>query len=223
MRTKEAQDEASESAVAKEKPSGKGTHEGITVHGHWTIEVRNQDGSLARHVEFENSLDPDFTTPNTVPGQPPATFPGGAAYLSAVLSGVWSAPVPVTPTELRIPPFWTIWLVGPAGLSNIPNTTNAPCAVTSGTASGGVCEISGIQTGYCTTGPGQSCNLSVQPLGTAPNFTGIQLTGSVAANQKGQVSTVASFVGGFLCLNQAIPNRLPNVTNRNPNSLRAGA
>lgn len=34
----------------------KGTQEGIKVHGHWTIEVRNPDGKLVSHTEFENSL-----------------------------------------------------------------------------------------------------------------------------------------------------------------------
>ena len=37
------------------KPSG-GTQEGIKVHGHWTIEVRNPDGRLVSRHEFENSL-----------------------------------------------------------------------------------------------------------------------------------------------------------------------
>lgn len=30
--------------------------EGIQVHGHWTIEVRNPDGTLAERREFENAL-----------------------------------------------------------------------------------------------------------------------------------------------------------------------
>ncbi len=30
--------------------------EGITVHGHWTIEVRDPDGTLAERREFENEL-----------------------------------------------------------------------------------------------------------------------------------------------------------------------
>lgn len=30
--------------------------EGIKVHGHWVIDVRNPDGSLASHNEFENAL-----------------------------------------------------------------------------------------------------------------------------------------------------------------------
>jgi hypothetical protein len=33
-----------------------GPRNGIKVHGHWTIEVRNPDGTLATHREFENSL-----------------------------------------------------------------------------------------------------------------------------------------------------------------------
>jgi hypothetical protein len=38
-------------ALAQEK-------EGIKVHGHWTIDVRNADGTLASHNEFENALIP---------------------------------------------------------------------------------------------------------------------------------------------------------------------
>jgi hypothetical protein len=37
------------------KPRG-GPQEGITVHGHWVIEVRNPNGTLAARREFENSL-----------------------------------------------------------------------------------------------------------------------------------------------------------------------
>jgi hypothetical protein len=36
--------------------SHSGPNEDIKVHGHWTIEVRNPDGSLATHREFENAL-----------------------------------------------------------------------------------------------------------------------------------------------------------------------
>jgi hypothetical protein len=37
------------------KPS-RGSGEGVRVHGHWTIEVLNPDGTLVTHHEFENSL-----------------------------------------------------------------------------------------------------------------------------------------------------------------------
>ena len=33
-----------------------GHHEGIKVHGHWAIEVRNPDGSVSEKREFENAL-----------------------------------------------------------------------------------------------------------------------------------------------------------------------
>jgi hypothetical protein len=50
-----------------------GTHEGITVHGHWTIEVKNPDGKVVTHREFENGLSNDNN--------------GGATFISAVLGG----------------------------------------------------------------------------------------------------------------------------------------
>jgi hypothetical protein len=57
-----AQAEESESSAAEEKASGDGRHEGIKVHGHWTIEVRNPDGTLATHREFENAYQPAYNT-----------------------------------------------------------------------------------------------------------------------------------------------------------------
>lgn len=33
-----------------------GPREGIKVHGHWTVTVRNADGSIASRTEFENAL-----------------------------------------------------------------------------------------------------------------------------------------------------------------------
>jgi hypothetical protein len=47
----------------------------IKVHGHWTIDVRNRDGSLASHNEIENEL-----------------VPTGATALNGLLAGNYSAP-----------------------------------------------------------------------------------------------------------------------------------
>jgi hypothetical protein len=49
--------DANEAAARREQSISKGSHEGITVHGHWTITVKNPDGSVASHNEFENALD----------------------------------------------------------------------------------------------------------------------------------------------------------------------
>jgi hypothetical protein len=41
---------------AQERPSPPANREGITVHGHWVIQVENPDGTVAVRREFENAL-----------------------------------------------------------------------------------------------------------------------------------------------------------------------
>ncbi len=63
------------------KPA-RGSHEGIKVYGYWKIDVRNPDGSLARHVEFENAL-----TSNAISNALPTVLlgqPVGTLYLAGV-------------------------------------------------------------------------------------------------------------------------------------------
>ena len=57
------------------------SREGITVHGHWAIDIRQPDGTLVRHHEFENGLN------------------GGAGTLARILShqftsGSWKIQIP---------------------------------------------------------------------------------------------------------------------------------
>jgi hypothetical protein len=42
-------------AASAGRSAPKGEQEGIKVHGHWIVEVRNPDGKVASHTEFENS------------------------------------------------------------------------------------------------------------------------------------------------------------------------
>ena len=49
---------AKSTATQPETSPTRGQQEGIKVHGHWTIEVRNPDGTLVTHREFENALTP---------------------------------------------------------------------------------------------------------------------------------------------------------------------
>ena len=46
------------------------SHQGIKLHGHWAIDVKNPDGTLVKHSDFENQLQYD-----------------GTQYLTALLSG----------------------------------------------------------------------------------------------------------------------------------------
>jgi hypothetical protein len=70
-------------AQAAERPSG--PREGVKVHGHWVIEVKNADGSVAQRKEFENEL--------ALPGDEPYAGVGNrilAALLSRQASvGLW--------------------------------------------------------------------------------------------------------------------------------------
>ncbi|MES2393157.1 MAG: hypothetical protein V4555_16055 [Acidobacteriota bacterium] len=43
---------------ASEAAEDKGAQEGIKVHGHWIIDIKNRDGSIAEHRDFQNSLTP---------------------------------------------------------------------------------------------------------------------------------------------------------------------
>lgn len=45
-------------AVTAESPGG-GVSQGIKVHGHWTIEVRDVDGRVVSHTEISNHLTPE--------------------------------------------------------------------------------------------------------------------------------------------------------------------
>lgn len=45
--------EEEEAAPAPKKPG----HEGITVHGHWVMDLKDKDGKVIEHRDFQNSLD----------------------------------------------------------------------------------------------------------------------------------------------------------------------
>jgi hypothetical protein len=184
---------------AAENPSGerhapKGQPEGINVHGHWTIEVRNPDGKLVTHREFENALSPGFPVPTA--GQAAS----GEALLSAMLTGQVASPIA-----------WGIFLEGPNGLAS---TTNAPCTVAALQIAPGGCLIfqNNTNSSYAsfacgaTQPAGISCNLAVTPVGTSPNFTGFELQGSVIATQSGSLNFVATADFGVCGSSPAIAN-----------------
>ena len=90
------------------KSSSHGPHEGINVHGYWTIEVRNPDGKVAKHMEFENQLCTSFGDGN---GANPV---GGDSILSSLLAGTASAGQ------------WSIVVGAPGPIANPPNCDILP-------------------------------------------------------------------------------------------------
>lgn len=81
------------------KPSG-GVAQGIKVHGHWVLEIRNPDGSFASRHEFNNAL---------IPGM-------GTQLLAGLLGNHY--------VDTR----WGINLWGYQDPCN-PTNTNGPCAI----------------------------------------------------------------------------------------------
>jgi hypothetical protein len=73
-----------------------GPREGIVVHGNWTLEVRNRDGSLAERRQFENSL-----------------FEDGGKVLAQVLG------------RERSMGFWTVKVLGGIGGARFGPSTDA--------------------------------------------------------------------------------------------------
>jgi len=77
--------------------SGESAHGAIKVHGHWVIDLRNPDGTLADHREFENSL---------------AVGQGGDAFLIGLLAGYY------------VPGDYGITIQGPACTTAAPAECN---------------------------------------------------------------------------------------------------
>lgn len=81
------------SLTARAAKAPRGMGEGIQIHGWWTIEVRNRDGSAAKHVEFENSLVTDG--PGTLAGLLSGNLaPGPWAVVLAGIQGGTGSPSP---------------------------------------------------------------------------------------------------------------------------------
>jgi hypothetical protein len=86
---------------------GGGQSEGIKVHGDWTIEVRNADGSLASRHQFRNAL--------------VVADLGGSSLLAGLLANYYSDPI------------WTVSLYGPNTTGPCRNADSPdpwPCHIT---------------------------------------------------------------------------------------------
>jgi hypothetical protein len=75
--TRPAAKPAVEDEEESTQPSKPGA-EGIKIHGHWVLQMKNPDGTLGERREFNNSL----ITTNT-----PGSSSSGSAVLAAILSG----------------------------------------------------------------------------------------------------------------------------------------
>jgi hypothetical protein len=150
------------------KPGAKGSHEGITVHGHWIIEVKNPDGKVANRVEFENSL---CTTQALTAGGGTLFLVGGDQLLTQLLSGQYYQ-------------MWTVQLLPPASGTGTPCVQGTlgtfPFLLTSGTDSAYGAGCQEPQNGvYEAATVGEVCTgLSVSAQNSPP---GLMLSGTLTA------------------------------------------
>jgi hypothetical protein len=197
-------------AKAATSPAGEskgGQKEGIKVHGHWTIDVRNPDGKLATHREFENSLTAEgaeflttvLTRRNTFGAWAIAlrnTTDVSVPYLlieetGTVFPGVPPGTLPSPTTSLN---FKTLTIVGltPAGTLQFGLSGNAT-ALTGGTYNFvetlvGWCN-GGSTASQCASNPQFALHFTAFVLG--PSASSAPVT--VSAGQIIQVTVVISF------------------------------
>jgi hypothetical protein len=167
----EAQRETTENTAANEQHSRDASHQAIKIHGHWTIEVRNPDGSVVTHREFENALFPSPALASILARQVAAGFWTIALYPGTVCGNTNGAGCSIGE------PGQTLYAWNS---SNLSVTVSGNSLVLSGTvlASGGG-TVTTVQTDMqacpATVAPSSPCQ--GWPSGTTPPNFGFGATG----------------------------------------------
>ncbi len=170
---------------AKAEAFEKGLHTGITVHGHWTIEVRNPDGKVVTHREFENSVVPGY----------------GPEAIESMMLGAW------------VPQAYRIVLSGTSA-SQSPANAPAPCSYNSSPATCTIQEnvpSSGPNAQTCPNGSQTIfCNLTRNPNSLVGNYPGL-ISGSPVSAQPitfsgSAIASGAGYVGEVTLLLTACNN-----------------
>lgn len=109
------------SPAATTKPPAGGAREGVKIHGHWTIDVRNPDGTLDKHLDFENGL---CTLSSLVAGGGLNPQAGDVDLASLLFGNIVPGPWQIILDSPVIPAFPAGGSPGPA-CGNLPQTSNA--------------------------------------------------------------------------------------------------
>jgi len=175
---------ATEAAASTAQSPSKGPQEGIKIHGHWTIEVKNPDGKLVTHREFENTL-----------------TSAGAQTLADVLSGQtfvgsWAVTVVSSGTPpcslVTLPPPFASYLTLPA---------SGGCLIlSSGPVGKALC------TNLTTKAPVPGCFATLAPpleIVESNGNEGVELIGTATAVQTGNITEVGTFIFHAVCVDNA--------------------
>jgi len=158
--------------------------EGIAVHGHWVIDVKNPDGTVAKHVEFENGLT-DYGRGTLV-----GLLTGQQLALNAGANGADS---------------WALLLQGSGGDDSYfgncgSDPSKATCYVLLQPHTPTTIPAAGVRAPAFPGVVGQSTNLTLTPMNFATTAylpLQFQLSGTVQASQAVTISRVRSV--SFTC------------------------
>ena len=170
--------------------SGRGPLEGVKVHGHWVIDVKNPDGTLAQHREFENSLSnpnimvallygsevaQDFTI--NLGGTTPPCAPGTSSYPCVIVHNL-----SVLPANAICGTYYCV-----TGLTVTPNFGQTPTLVLAGsltaTQAGSISTVStdiGICGSPTTTQTAVSASSCASTSSNGYGYSGLTGTGITA-------------------------------------------
>jgi len=172
-------DEAENSAPEKKSGSG------FKMHGHWIIDVKNPDGTVAEHRDFENAL-----------------LPTGANYLLGLMGGFY------TPGNFMIllgPPVSPTGFLGVAPC--ISNGSQTGCGMVTATST--YPGLTYCASTLCATG------LTLYKVPSSTSTAGVVTPGSLAiigaitANQAGVLGQVVTFYSACPALISPVPPTAP--------------
>jgi hypothetical protein len=176
--------------------------EGIKVHGRWTIDVKNADGSPVSHVEFQNALADGgqalvFLLAGNAAGGWSIHFTSGSSAVSPCQGGTggrfanWCSVIPTNFTPSGTAQFATLTTTRNTTSFTLNGTATALVAGEIARVSTSVAVCGRSETGTsCASAAFQSANLFTD---ASLGFPGKPPVIQVAAGQIVQISVVISF------------------------------
>jgi hypothetical protein len=169
-----------------ENPEEANPSHGFKMHGHWIIDVKNPDGTIAEHREFENALQPT-----------------GASYILGLMGGFYA------PGNYMV-------VLYPPGTPNggylgvapcISNGAQAGCAIVSSVTT--YPGLAFCPSYLCATGltsyttPSSTSAMGVVTPGS------LTILGAITANQAGVIGQVVTLYSACAAVNSPIPPTAP--------------
>jgi hypothetical protein len=205
---------------AAEKPSSSGMNTAIKMHARWTIDVLNSDGTLSKHVEFENSL--SLIGAEALPNILGRTMTAGAWAIGLGFSGISvRTDAPKGPGPCSGSASDSLFAPKPSPLGTwFDEPVNGSCFIaepivgSGGTGQPGysaACDLGNFCFPNLTVSvisvPGAGIFVTTEKGSTGPTTNALnllQLQGTATAQNDGAIDTVATFL--MLCASPAGPS-----------------